>query len=205
MGADFYFAAIPTPVSVLGIRLRPYSLGHVLLLSRFDNAFVMGGRPALEDVIQGIVICSQTYAEALRDMDNPKLPSLVGKWQRSLQPRYWWGGRKPELGFSPAQAAKQFVEYLRAGSSFPIFSVPQDKKSNDPLHVPLVQTVKVYLMSKLNFSEAELLDRPWGLCLWDYFTSHAMEGNCKICDTTDDEALRAKLVELEHSLNNRLN
>lgn len=191
MSAEFYTAAIPEPVAILGVRLRPFSLGHVLLLNRFGNAFGAGGTsPAIEDLIQAIVICSQRYADALAEMDNPKLPEIVAAWQRKLAPRNRLGFRVAGLGFSPAVEILRFAEYVRAGSSFPLFTV-KESHQGEAMGVPMVQSVKVLLQSKMGFSEAEVLDRPWGLCLWDYFTLNAMEGHCKIMDRDEYQNARA--------------
>lgn len=196
MGADFYTAAIPEPVAILGVRLRPFSLGHVLLLNRFGNAFGTVKRPELADLIQAIVICSQDYADALADMDDPDLPAHVARWQRKLAPRNWLGIRQPGLGFSPRDALAAFADYVREGSSFPLFSV-DESKIGGVVAVPMVQSVKVTLQSKMHLAESEVLNRPWGLCLWDYFTLHAQEGNCKIGDTADYDKLQA-MADAQH-------
>ena len=194
MSAEFYTAAIPEPVAILGVRLRPFSLGHVMLLNRFGNAFGTGASPSIEDLIQAIVICSQKYADALADMDNPKLPEIVAAWQRKLAPRNRLGFRSAGLGFSPAVEIARFTEYVRAGSSFPLFTVKENHQG-DPMGVPMVQSVKVLLQSKMGFSEADVLDRPWGLCLWDYFTLNAMEGHCKLMDREEYQSARNKADE----------
>lgn len=199
MGADFFTAAIPEPVAILGVRLRPFSLGHVLLLNRFGNAFGTGKRPELADLIQAIVICSQDYESALADLDDPDLPNHVARWQRKLAPRNWLGIRQPGLGFSPRDALAAFADYVRAGSSFPLFSV-DESKIGGVISVPMVQSVKVTLQSKMHFAESEILDRPWGLCLWDYFTIHAQEGNCKIGDATDFDDLKKRADEQHERL-----
>lgn len=191
MGVDFYTAAIPEPVAVLGVRLRPFSLGHVLLLNRFGNAFGTGEKPALDDLIQAVVICSQDFSAALEDMDNPDLPAHVARWQRKLAPRNWFGLRRAGLGFDPRRAIADFAAYVTAGSSFPLFFVNHERQG-DAIPIPLVQSVKVALQSKMGFSEAEILDRPWGLCLWDYFTIHATEGNCKLMEREEYRDLRAQ-------------
>ena len=193
MGADFYMAAIPEPVVILGIRLRSFSLGHLLLLNRFDNAFGTGKTATIGDLVQAIVICSQSYEDALADLDSPTLPDHVAKWQKKIQPRNALGFRKRGLGFSPIAKMTEFRSYVDAGSSFPVFSVPQDKQGGG-ISIPFVQSVKVTLQSKLHLSESEVLNRPWGLCLFDFFTLHAMEGNCKLEEETGDEfkAIKAK-------------
>jgi len=199
MGADFYQAAIPEPVTLLGVRLMPFSLGHVLLLNRFDNAFGTGETPTLADLIQGIVICSQTYADAIADLDNPALPEHVAKWQKRLIRKPLFGKSQPS--FSPHEAANRFAQYVRDGSSFPLFSV-DPSKTGQTISVPLVQSVKIGLQSKLHLTDDQVLNRPWGLCLWDYFTLQAIEGNCKIADAEDTaelqkqaDALHLRMVE----------
>lgn len=199
MSADFFTAAIPEPVTILGVRLRAFSLGHVLLLNRFGNAYGIGTAPALPDLIQAVVICSQDYQSALADMDNPALPKWVSDWQRSIQPRNKFGIRKSELGFSVPAKLLEFAEYIRAGSTFPIFSV-EDNKAGTKIDVPLVQSVKVCLQSKMGLSEDEVLNRPWGLCLWDYFTIHAIDGHCRITEIEDYSDLQKQADEFERRM-----
>ncbi len=61
-------AAIPEPYFIGLVKLRPYSIGHVLLMRRFDCAFGdenperSGG---IIDLYLGLAICSRTYEDFL--------------------------------------------------------------------------------------------------------------------------------------------
>jgi hypothetical protein len=123
----FYQAAVPDGWQILGVRLKPLSLGHLILLHRYESAFVVGGLPTPADLVMSVLICSRTF------------------------------GAPPE------------------------------------------QTVKVGLMSQLGLSEAEVLNRPFSLCLWDLATLAEMNGSLKIYSQRDAE-LKEQAEELEESI-----
>ena len=58
-------AALPNPVSVLGVRLRPFSLGHVILMKKYDMPWVSDKEelPSIWALIFGVFICSQSWSE----------------------------------------------------------------------------------------------------------------------------------------------
>ena len=67
---DYMGAVIPLPVRVIGTRLKPFSLGHVLILERLGCSFVCGGIPTVGDLLLGIVVCSRDYSDALQAVDS---------------------------------------------------------------------------------------------------------------------------------------
>ena len=51
---DYLHSIIPEPVTILGQDLRPFSLGHYLLLQRLECAFVCEDKePLLGDLLWG--------------------------------------------------------------------------------------------------------------------------------------------------------
>jgi hypothetical protein len=77
----------------------------------------------------------------------------------------------------PANVAA-FSSYMREGSSIPHYSyTPGDFKTVD---CPQVQIVKVTLMRDLHFSDTEILNRSWAMCLWDYVTLRALKGEVSL-------------------------
>ena len=177
MPDGFYLAAIPEPQTILGLRLRPFSLGHVILLHRVESAFIMGGVPDFTDLALSVFICSQSYQETIKALDNPNLPEFMADWHNQLTGEDKWlvrlGIRKPVVIDYKAKA-NAFAEYLTTGSKIPQYSyTPNDFK---PLTCPPAQMVKVTLQKEMGFSEAELLDRSWAWCLWDFVTLKALAG-----------------------------
>lgn len=187
----FYLAAIPEPRTILGLRLRPLSLGHIILLHRLESAYVCGGKPDFSDLSLSILICASTYEEGLSHLDNPDLYSELRRWSRKLTGDDKWtvrlGFRKPkQIDFE--EKHKAFSDYIADGSKLPNYHFnPSDFTQ---IACPSAQIVKVTLMREMKFTEPEMLNRSWALCLWDFVTLKAISGSIKMMDGDEvNEAL----------------
>jgi hypothetical protein len=181
MTEEFYSVAIPEQRQLLGLPLRPLSLGHLILLHRVQSAFVCDGITDYQELAVAALICSLTYEdgiEAIKDPSTPKLLKRLG--ERITGIRDWRvriGIRKARVIDLPANVAA-FSSYMREGSSIPHYSyTPGDFKSVD---CPQVQIIKVTLMRDLHISESDLMDRSWAMCLWDYVTLRALKGEVSL-------------------------
>ena len=70
MGNSYFEAAYPEPWQVLGVPLKPFSLGHYIKLHRLDCAFVSDEtKPAtLADLLLGVAVCSmESHPDASKD------------------------------------------------------------------------------------------------------------------------------------------
>lgn len=185
----------------MGIRLRPFSLGHVILLGRVRSSFVTEGEQiSLHDLALSVLICGLSYAEGLALFNDKSLPQFFTRWHSKLAGESILtrlGIRRPK-SIDYAGHAKAFAEYVQRGSKIPNYSYnPNDFRQ---MECPSVQIVKTTLMRDMHFSEADLLDRPWGLCLWDFVTLRALAGHVSMVDEdaiktamAAGEALAAKL------------
>lgn len=188
----FYLAAIPDSWEILGVKLRPFSLGHVILLHRINSPFVVESKTInFDDIALAVLICSEDYKTGNSLLVDTSLPKILRKWADSLTGMNRWSVR---IGWNSAkviefnQVATEFYSYVREHSKIPNYDFnPSDFRQLD---CPEVQLVKVTLMKEMVFNEAELLDRGWGLCLWDYVTIRAIDGKVKmISDESRNEAL----------------
>ena len=87
MNAAFLTAAIPEPFTILGRNLKPFSLGHELLFQRFGVNFSVESKdaPRYEDLILGVLLCSQEFDQALLSLQSRGLPHRIKFWA-------WRGG-----------------------------------------------------------------------------------------------------------------
>ena len=192
MSHDFFYAHEPAEVSVLGLRLRPLSVGHLILLHTVESAFISPQAvPVLNDLAIGTLICSQSYEEASASLRDPDLPKFLHEWPIRLSGCRKWSVR---LGFKPKREIdfpseiRIFVEYLSKHLKCPNHQWnPGDFRKND---VPEVQEVKIALMRDLHIPEAELLDRSWLLSRWDYLTLRAMRGEIQIYNGNELQAAK---------------
>lgn len=196
---EFYLAHEPEPTRILGVDLRPYSLGHIILLSRLGSSFVLGGEPTLDDLAVTVFFCSLSYEEGRSVLCTGKV-DVQTRWgirRLSLDDAMArWHRRIGEFDFS--EKVKEVEAYMKAGSRHPMVS---SKHGYNPdtlaCDCPFVQEVKVVLMSRMHFKEAEILDRPWSKCLWDYYTLLMIDGDLRIVDGTAIESAQSVADELQ--------
>ena len=181
MTDEFYSVAIPEQRQLLGLPLRPLSLGHLILLHRVQSAFVCEGVPDYQELAIAALICSLTYEDGIAAIKDPSTPKLLKRLgERITGIRDWrvrFGLRKARVIDLPANVAA-FSSYLKDHSSIPhYYYTPGDFKTVD---CPQVQIVKVTLMRDLHLSDTEILNRSWAMCLWDYVTLRALKGELSI-------------------------
>ncbi len=183
----FYQAAVaPDGWQILGVRLRPLSLGHLILLHRYESAFVTGGLPSPADLVMSVLICSRTYEDALDLIESGQFKRETKKLEKALR-----------LCGDVKARSSWFCDYLEEGLSGPRLWTKEGGGQN--LGAPPEQVVKVALMSKLGLSETEVLNRPFSLSLWDIATLAEMNGTLKIYSQRDAD-MQEQVRELEKAM-----
>lgn len=206
MTEAFYLAAIPDTWEILGLKLRPFSLGHVILLHRIQSPFLTGWKaespPTFDDLAVAVLVCSCSYKDAREIIESPKLPGILRSWADRITGMDRWSVRIGWNKATPldfASAAVEFSDYIKEHSRIPNYEFnPNDFKE---MHCPEVQLVKVSLMRDMHIPESEILDRGWGQCLWDYVTLRAMDGRVKLVD----EQVRDEALNLANALMAKIN
>jgi hypothetical protein len=153
----FLTAAIPEPVVCMGIRLRPYSLGASLLLTRFGSPFISGGQFNIDDLTLAVILCSQTWAENLNFIsgrDSTAEKSLK-KWREKLP-----------KDFNFIFSSNLFSKYLIAASGRDALPIVEcDSKDAHSSEAPVELNWMVVCMT-LGQSLETILDQPYGLTRW---------------------------------------
>jgi hypothetical protein len=95
-------ATVPEPCQVLGTPLKPFCLGHHLLLSRLGSPLADNplARVDRESLILAIAVCAgESYESTLAAMLGGDWPVMVERWTRRLRGP-WWRRRKVDWGHS---------------------------------------------------------------------------------------------------------
>lgn len=180
MSRDFHNAAIPEPVILLGQRLHPYSLGHHILLERWESPFVSGGKADVVDLYSAILICCNEYDEFLKLVREDDIITLVKKWSKRIG------------DFDFKEIAQAFQDYIDDSfSNFPKFW-KEDNGNDGKVGTPFTQSIKVRLLRNTNLTEQEILNRPLALCMWDVITLLEQDGVLTINTKEDDELIKQK-------------
>jgi hypothetical protein len=178
-------AALPDRHTVMGVSLRPFAIGHQLLLERIRSpfAFIEPAKP--EDLFIALLVCSQSHADAAETLNDPELPAIVSDFTKAIlraatRPVRWWQ-RPLAVDFAARLAA--FEAYLSAARAIPEFEWNSDPNSelvtlgSHPLHV-----LKITLMSKLHFTEEQALNCPYALAHWNHATLNEVNGRLSLVD-----------------------
>ena len=189
----FYTAAIQEPFTILGLRLRPLSLGHILLMNRVGSAFLSGDPLRYEDLAISVFICANRYVDALSALDDPMLPRSMLRWSQKLtrtRPIDRLLRRKPTpIDFTAK--AESFRDYLRQGSWHPDFHSKSDE--GNAIEAPPEHLIRIKLMRELGISETEIMDRSWSQCLTDFYLLRALDGSINIVDNAEIEEMLKKV------------
>lgn len=200
MTDEFYSSAVPEQRFILGLPLRPLALGHIILLHRVKSAFVCEGNPDFQDLAISALICSLSYEgglQAITDKETPAFLKLLGEKITGI--RDWkvrFGFKKPRV-IDLSANCEAFASYIAEHSKIPNYTyTPSDFKQ---VTCPPVQLVKVCLMRDMGFGESEILNRSWGLCLWDYVTLKALKGEVQMIEKEEidnAQAVAQKLADM---------
>jgi hypothetical protein len=180
--AAFSQAALPAPARVLGLNLKPYSLGHELWLTREQNplslsfngqnaAVLVSGLPAAS------LICSQNFAQ---------IHAMNGDFWIGLKLKLW-SCRLKKLNLATELAA--FLEYRTRGTlAFP--DEPASGEKGRAFGAPLLLCLFEFVRRNTS-TDAEAWDYPYGLAQMRYAAWLESEGRFKIKNAHETEHDRA--------------
>jgi len=194
---------VPEPCFILGTSLRPFCLGHHLLLKKLDLPFA--GRPRASagfDQIQiGIVICGQRYEETLEQLLTGTWEKIFDQWQAEVKKR------------SPSKAVIREAEilfraYLEDGyRQPPIWQGEAGHKVSVILSTPWVLALKNRLVMA-GYAESEVLNGYLPGRWYDYYSVLELNAARECSDPTkwksvfiteDDADLIVRMEQLRQS------
>lgn len=171
--AAFARAALPATTQVLGMVLRPYSIGHDLFIQREALE-----SPTNANLIQSVLICCHGWTEARR---------LSGDWLLGLKLRIW--GRRLRKVDWPREREK-FEQYRIEGClEFRLSEIirPGRAPRSRPPGAPFLLRLHQFLVTRLHKTEAEAWDYPLGLAKMQWAAYWEEEGGLQIYNWEDAE------------------
>jgi hypothetical protein len=145
MPASVYHRALLTqPGRIAGLRVRPFSCWHLMVLESLGNRFIVGGQRRLDDLVQMLLVCRDSYQPAA----TRPLPSF-DRFQASP---VWRGWLALLLLIRPWQKQIQRVEsYIEAYSETPAY---WQTESSTPSKTPLGLCIAARLIPVVGESRA---------------------------------------------------
>lgn len=174
-------AARPAPTIVLGLLMRPYSIGHQLLLIREGNPLAESNETDPSKLAEAALICSQSWTQVSSMPFDP----LIGF-------KLWlWGFRvRRKLKFITREL-QMFVDYRNSGSlafqpsEFTDTPDSSSVKPKPPRGTPPLLILQQFLVSQLHFSDVEAWDHPYGLAMMRWQSHWEGEGAFSVYNDWD--------------------
>lgn len=194
---ESYFKAVhPEPYRILGLTLKPLSLGRYQLLKRFNCVFV-AEEPAMPrpgDLLLGVFICSFRCDEFLALLDAGKFVSEMerwgekifktGPWRKYLPKRF----QRPEP-FNYLDKVVLFKRYLSDGAAAPDYFEIESGGNVSGAHWS--QSVEVVLRGELGWTLEEVQEAPLSKAISDYYKFLENKGMIALVSDLDRELMKA--------------
>jgi len=184
MESNFLTALIPDPAWCLGVRLKPFSLGHLVLLRRIDSPFVSPTKKQIElgDLILAVILCADSFSEGVEYLGTLNHASAADK--ETLEE---WGAKAAKLDLNEEVTA--FMAYIRAADVMPqYFHSAQGGESQ--IGSPFWQVVYLTLHKQTNLTDVEIWTQPLGKTYCDYIALREQEQVLRIKSDEDEEIER---------------
>jgi len=175
---DYLHSIIPEPVTILGQELRPFSLGHYLLLNRLECAFLVDDKePLLGDLLLGLLVCANSFETSQDILRRADLGDDIKAWAENVGE------------FEADEKAQLFTDYLAAAMEVPKFWT-SGQGNGSKAGAPWPQLVRTRLLSEGGLSGEEIMNQPLGQTWWDYLALNEQKGALKLNDATTEELLK---------------
>lgn len=151
-------AARPAPTVVLGLLLKPYSIGHYILLLRENNPLAESNQATPEQLAEAVLLCSQNWHDSARMPFDPLIGFKLWLWKLRCKSRMKMF--QIEL--------QNFIWYRDAGSlELPLSDWPRPTYESTtprrPPGTPFLLRLHHFLVTTCHLSDETAWDHPFGL------------------------------------------
>lgn len=183
---------LPEPHVILGLKMRPFCLGHLFLMERFECGYASidpSYQRSYIDLLLSLAICCRTYEEFLEFMEDKK---EFNRWTKE------WGKKmakylKQNKDFDPLTPMIQFEKYVKDGIAIPKYWETRETDLSDRSGAHWSQNVFVVMLSELNYTRTEALNMPLSQALGECFKMAENKGALTLMN--DDELQMIEAAE----------
>lgn len=164
---EYLEAIVPTPFCVLGIRLRPFSLGMLNLLRRIESSVVQDDKhPTKDELVKAVLICSRSFEDGVELISRPPLMrSTLSALNRGLRGVF----RRRRINWD--ESLLMFYDYIRDGMRRPDV---WESDGNIQPSAPWEEIVILALM-RCGYERSEVMDSYLPLVWFTFHTASEMD------------------------------
>lgn len=200
--ANYFERVVPDPYWVLGLALKPFSIGRYRIMKRLGVAFVADGQAKAEisDLLIGVIICSMRCDEFHEMVDRGELLKEVRRWSSKISPHPWIGGI-PLIGkwwrrhhsFDLFEKIRLFQRYITESVSTPRYRELSNDCAALQSNAHWSHTVESVLREKQNWTDEDINELPMSKALADYLKYFENQGAIRFL--SDDEISEEEIAE----------
>lgn len=192
MSAAFDRAAIPKPFKVLGRGLKPFSIGHEILLTASGNGFAQSSSEEYNGdpdkwfayLTLAIRICRQDYYSAINDVIGGNLKFRL--WLFLLL-------QTPFVLDIELMKFRAYLNHYRRGPEF----TRKSEIARSSVGAPFEYVLKSFLCVKMGLSVEEALNYPYCTAIADYLTYLETKGALHVVDSIEEFNREAMAIHKE--------
>ena len=183
-------ALLPNTYTICGVVLKPFCLGHLIILEHFQNPLVA---PSEMDVsfsegiywlFQAILICSLSYEDNLLILDDDaEYQKLANKFCDNLLKVM---EKDPEWNF--LKSLNMFKAYLKYFMNMPLYT-EENTKAETPSGIDWKNCIFL-IFKKLGYDETQILNMNMKKLFFEWCSYAESEGALKVWNRHDVEAYK---------------
>ena len=193
---DCFTASLPDPFQILGLKLKPLSLGRYRLLRRLDNAFVSDTAAQCEiaDLILAVIVCAHRVDEFLVILNRNELQTTIRLWSKKICPHpmlalipfagRWW---RNKYAFNVLEKVALFRKYIAHHTQMPRYWHSTEDHSASGTHWS--HGLEIVLRSQLGWTEEEINEAPLSKALADYLGYAESQNSVRIMTMQEIEMI----------------
>lgn len=173
--SNYLLAELPEPINLLGQRLQPLSIGHCMILERLQNPLFIGGHATEDHLFEAVFVCCQTFSESWESFFKVGFQKQILNWRKKIGQHNF------------VNAMSVFEDYKKQGTLVPETGGGDDNAKRRVPGAPFLLQLKIALQNRLNYSEQEALNKPFGSAVWEVVALAEMNGETKILNEIELE------------------
>lgn len=171
--------------------LRPFSLGHYILLEQIESPFITDDPTTSVPKDEGmthflmcLLVCSQTYEDNVKMFEDPiRLKKLAKAFQKNLLK-----SMKKEKDWNIYAKLMLFKEYIRFFTTMPIFQVERES-DKVPSGIDWKQNLFTMAKNEWGYTDTEILNMPLRRLFFEWCSVGEKTGAIRVQNAEEMENL----------------
>lgn len=182
----------PRQFIICSLELRPFSLGHYILLEQIESPFITDDPKASVEMDAGmchflmcLLVCSQTYEDNVKMLEDRKhLEKVVKEFQKNL-----FKSMKNDKHWNIYHKLSLFKDYIKFFTEMPVFQVEHENK-RVPSGIDWKQNLFTIAKNEFGYSDSEILNMPLRRLFFEWCSYAEKNGAIRVQNADEMDSLK---------------